>query len=319
MPDPLLLPSELKKSAQEMLSQPELFDSELDYFELGESYFLRRFKRALELTGSRVMPPIISLIAATLIGVYQGQAFATIWAGVISGLIVLVVGLILILTFNYLFSAPKKLDDTLRENLRAAKAQLEEERRKAARAIALVEGHYKTAFDQLQRIGVTFEVSTAIRESTVLLTDPGDTEDWRDATAFCLQAKLFVRYWNDNPDPVRIHGFRFSIVNNVAGTEVELTSLLMPPVFRPPGATENHYFLGFMLAANDLTEHYYHQFSFNVPTDCALSTDKDSYLRVTMNAGKQNPFSVDLDVKWRQEKECFATVSIRKPAAKLKE
>jgi len=301
---------ELKKSAQEILSEPELFDSEFDYFELGEPYFLRRIKCALSLTGGRVMWAVIGLTASTL---------ATVWSGFLSGFLTLLTALALYFLWNFFFPAPKKMDDTLRENLRAAKAQLEEERHKAARAIAVVAGHYKTAFDQLQRIGVTFEVSTAIRESTVLLTDPGDTEDWRDATAFCLEAKLFVRYWNDNPDPVRIHGFRFSIVNDVAGTEVELTSLLMPPVFRPPGATENHYFLGFMLAANELTEHYYHQFSFNVPTNCALSTNRDSYLRVTMDAGKQNPYSVDLDVKWRQERECFATVSIRKPAAKLKE
>ena len=101
MPDAMLPPSEVKKAAEAILSKPDLFDSEFGYFELGESYSLRRLKCSLELSRSRVMPPIISLIIVALVGVYQGQAFAAIWAGIIASVIVLIIGLFLILAFNY--------------------------------------------------------------------------------------------------------------------------------------------------------------------------------------------------------------------------
>ena len=162
-----------------------------------------------------------------------------------------------------------------------------------------------------KRVKVTFEVSTAIWESTILLTDSGDTEDWRDATVFVMEAKLFIRYFNDDMNPVRIHRFRLSICNDETGSEYAFEPGFIRPVFREPDATENHYFVGFVIPGNTLTDHYYHQFSFDVPPECALSVDRNSYLRVTLDAAKQDPYSVDLDVPWNAARRGDATISIR--------
>jgi len=162
-----------------------------------------------------------------------------------------------------------------------------------------------------KRVKVTFEVSTAIWESTVLLTDSGDTEDWRDATVFVMEAKLFIRYFNDGMNPVRIHGLRLSIRNDETGIEYTFKPGFMPPVFREPDATENHYFVGFVIPGNKLTDHYYHQFSFDVLPECALSLDRNSYLRVTLDAAKQDPYAVDLSVPWNAARRGHATISIR--------
>jgi hypothetical protein len=313
MPDPPLpQPLEVKKSTQEILSEPELFDSEFGYFELGESYFLRRLKCAFQLAGGRIVPPIIALIVAALLGFYGGQAFAAIWAGIISGIVTLAIGLILIILYHYLIPAPKKLDETLGQNLRAAKQQLIEERRKAARAVALVEDNYRKCYEQLYRRAIIFEVFTEIWESEVLLTDSGQTEDWRDADTFILEAKLHIRYINDDIEPVRVHNLRLSIIDDVTGTKYPLDKHFIRHNVRPPDDQENYYFIGFMVGGKEQTGLYFHSFSLEVTPECALAVDKDSYLRITMDAGKQDPYSVDLEVNWRAARKGLTKVSIRK-------
>src|SRR5882672_4935750 len=108
--------STLKKSAQEILAEPELFDSELDYFELGESYSLRRFKCAFGLTGGKIVWSVIGLLAAAG-GLVGGHAWDSIFRGIASGLVTLSIAYAMFLLVNYLIFAPKQLDDTLRENL----------------------------------------------------------------------------------------------------------------------------------------------------------------------------------------------------------
>lgn len=163
-----------------------------------------------------------------------------------------------------------------------------------------------------KRVKLKFEVSTETWESTVCLTDPGDTEDWRDATAFCLDAKLFVRYVNEDAHPIRVHELRLSIRNDATGKEYTLTpGYLMRPVFRAPDGEENHPFVGFMIPGHALTGYYHHQFFYDVPRECALTVDENSYLRVTLDAGKQDPYWVDLDVPWWAARTGHPTVSIR--------
>ena len=81
MPDPLVVlhPSEVKKAAQTVLSQSELSDSEFGYFGLGEIYFLERLKRAFSLTGSRIVWPIITVMATAVVGLYSGITRDSVW------------------------------------------------------------------------------------------------------------------------------------------------------------------------------------------------------------------------------------------------
>ncbi|HYX29843.1 MAG TPA: hypothetical protein VE863_14985 [Pyrinomonadaceae bacterium] len=314
MSNSLLDPSAARKGAQEILSEPELFDSELGYFELGESYFLRRLKFALQLTftGGRIVAPIIAIIVAALFGFHEGKAFATIWAGIISGLVTLATGVILIILYHYLIPAPKKLDEILRENLKAAKQQLIEERRKGARAVALVDENYRKCYEQLHKRAIIFEVSTEIWESQVCLTDSGQTEDWRDADTFILEGKFHIRYINDDIEPIRVHNLRLSIIDSQAGTEFALNKHFIHASVTPPDQQENYYFIGFMVGAKEQTGWYFHTYFVEVPVECALAVDEDYYLRITMDAGKQAPYSVDLKVPWRAARKGFTRVSIRK-------
>jgi hypothetical protein len=165
--------------------------------------------------------------------------------------------------------------------------------------------------------GVEFEISTTIRNSTVLLTDPGDTEDWRAAAAFQLEAKLFVRFFNDALEAARLYGLRLSIVNDSASKEWPLTFHLIPPNFRRPNAEENEYFQGLMVPGKELTDWYFFEFWLDVPKDCALSVDDNCYLRVSMDAGKQDTKTIDLRVPWRAARRGAVDVRNRDPNAEI--
>jgi hypothetical protein len=303
MSNSLIASSEARKAARGILSEPELFDSELGYFESGEPYFIRRLKCTFELTRSRVVPPLITLLATALIGILTGISLDSVWRGAYTGVIALFVGLLLSVLFNYVFAAPKNMDDILRGNLKAAKSQLVEERHKAVRAVAVIERHYQSYTEKSQPKSVEFEVSTIIRNSTVLLTDSGDTDDWRDAVAFCLEAKLFVRFYNNDHEGARIRDLRLSIVNEATGKEWPLSLHIIPPTFQKPDAQENEYFQGFVVGGKVLTGYHYFQFYMDVPKNCALSVDKNHYLRVSMEAGQQDTCVIDLIVPWKAARQ----------------
>lgn len=207
--------------------------------------------------------------------------------------------------------ANKKTVDDLTISHQTEIASLKEGQKQFADSLSAQVRLLQEEIVESKRVKVTFEVSTAIWVSTVLLTDSGDTEDWRDATVFVMEAKLFIRYFNDDKNPIRIHGLRLSIRNDETGTEYTFKPGFMPPVFREPDATENHYFVGFVIPGNTLTDHYYHQFWFDVPPECALSLDRNWYLRVTLDAAKQDPYAVDLDVPWNAARRGDTPTSIR--------
>src|SRR5262249_358397 len=157
-----------------------------------------------------------------------------------------------IFTFH-LFLSPRDLDKAKQEKI----AKLNEQIRLLQREIA-----------ESKRVKVVCEISTKIWESAVLLTDPGDTEDWRDATGFFLEAKLFIRYRSDDAGPILIKDLKLSIRNDVTGKEYALTSSSLRPIYREPNGTENRYFVGFMIPGKELTDYWFHQFQFDVSREC---------------------------------------------------
>lgn len=173
------------------------------------------------------------------------------------------------------------------------------------------------ALEKLKRRGVEFEVSTMIRNSTVLLTEPGDAENWRDAVVHHLEAKLFIRFYNNEPEPIRVDGLSLSIINDTTGKEWPLTLHIMPPNFRRPNAQDNEYFQGLMVGAKEMTDWYFFQYWMDIPKDCALSVDKDCYLRVSMDARQPDSCFVDLKVHWKAARKREFSVSNRNPDVEI--
>ena len=312
----VLDPLEVKKSAQEILSEPELFDSEFGYFELAESYFLRRLKCAFSLIWSRLMPLIITLIVSALVGIYEGQAFATIWAGIVSGIVVLIVGLILILTFHYLFSAPKQMDDTLRGNLEAARKQLLEEKRKAVRAVSVVEANYIKCFDELLRLmehKLTFEVDTEPFRSQVRLNRFDDNNDDVDdplTRTYSLEAELRIRFRNADASTRGVTALKLSIVTKAGRPGQQLSSEIVPLTIQHPNESNKNRFTGLRVEGSDTTVFYVFVFHVNLPTECASSLDGNSFLRITMEATRQDPLWLEYAAPWKRAEADGKYVSI---------
>ena len=168
-----------------------------------------------------------------------------------------------------------------------------------------------------EKRGVEFEVSTMIRNSTVLLTDPGDTEDWPDAVVHHLDAKLFIRFYNNASEAIRVDGLRLSIINDATSNEWPLTLHILPPNFRRPNAQDNEYFQGLVVGGKEMTDWYFFEYWMDVPKDCALSVDKDCYLRVSMDARQQDTYFVDLRVPWNAARKRDVHVSNRNPDAEI--
>lgn len=306
--------SEVRKSAQDILAEPELFDSELDYFELGESYSLRRFTRALGLTGDRMMWALVGLITVAF-SISGGYAWASIWAGIVSGLVTLLATGGLYFLVNYLFVAPQKMDRELRENLRAAKKQLAEERFKAARAVGTIEAHYGAYFDQLRRLQehkAIFLLDIYPGRNTVHV---GSLEEEPDALAYNLDAKLQMSFMNRDVDSVLIEKMFLSIVTE-AGDELRLSEEW--PVQWESNSFQNTEFKGFHIpASHPASEDYWLRFMVDIPYDCAKSLDAKSFLRVSMVAARQDRYFVDLVINWKAAKRGDSSIiSFRETAEK---
>lgn len=163
---------------------------------------------------------------------------------------------------------------------------------------------------EIRRIKLTFEVLTQIWNSKVCLSDPGDTEDYRDATTFFLTAQLWLRFYNDDSEAVRLHDISLSIVTT-SGSEQPLSTHITPVNVHEPDAEGNTYFVPFVISGKDQTKPYFFRFFVDVPRECALAVDKDSFLRVTIDAGEQDTYFVDLTVPWRAAREGDTDVSLR--------
>jgi hypothetical protein len=150
---------------------------------------------------------------------------------------------------------------------------------------------------------------TEIWNSKVSLDDPGDTEDYRDAYAFFLTAELQLRFYNDDLHPIRVRDIWLTIVT--PSGPVPLSKHINNPIMQNPGAESTEYFTPFVISGKEQTKPIYFRFFVDVPREIALTVDKNFFLRVTMKAGTQDPYSVDVNVPWRAARESATDVSIR--------
>ena len=314
MPNQLIVldPPEVKKSAQEVLSESELSDSEFGYFGLGEIYFLERLKRAFSLTWSRIVWPIVTVIATAVVGIYSGVTRDSVWRGAVSGLIVLVVGLVIIFVMNWLFSAPKQMDEELRGNLGAAKMQILEERRKGERAVDLVVSRYRDCYDRLQgeqERTLKFELNTTASGSQVYLNR--DNEEELDAIpVYHFGAHLLIRYHNDDTQIRTVRNVLLSLVT-VSGDEYPLTTNIVEPTLHHPGAPNASPFTTLMVQGSETTVYYVQEFLVAVPPECANLLKDDSFLRIAMDATRQERSFKDFAVNWGRAREGNVSITLR--------
>lgn len=184
----------------------------------------------------------------------------------------------------------------------------QEEKERLNEQIALL----KEEIAESKRAKLTFEVLTEIWNSKVSLDDPGDTEDYRDATTFFLTAELFLRFYNDDLHPIRLKKDIGLTIITPSGP-VPLSKHINPPNMQKSGVGDTTYFTGFVIPGKEQTEPIFFRFFVDVPRETALSVDKNSFLRVTIKAGTQDPYSVDVNVPWRASRKRAADVTIRPP------
>lgn len=238
----------------------------------------------------------MELIASTIAGIIvAGVTSGFSWAGAFYG-VVTFLGVLLLAFVIHLLLSPSALD----------KGRQEEKQRLLER----INGQ-EQEIAELRKNNLTFEVLTEIWNSKVSLDDPGDTEDYRDAYAFFLTAELFLRFFNDDLHPIRLTKDIWLAIITPSGP-VPLKHL-NKPTMQKSGVGDTTYFTGFVIPGKEQTEPIFFRFFVDVPRQTALSVDKNSFLRVTMKAGTQDPYSVDVDVPWRAARKRSTDVSIRPP------
>jgi hypothetical protein len=235
--------------------------------------------------------PIASTFAALLVAWLKTGSFWVAGAWAFAAFAAFMILAILLETFL----APRALD----------KARREEKGRLAEQISGL-----QHAIIELTKNQLTFEVLTEIWNSKVSLDDPGDTEDYRDATTFFLTAELFLRFYNDDLHPTRLEKDIGLTIITPSGP-VPLSKHINPPTMKKSGIGDNTYFTGFVIPGKEQTEPIFFRFFVDVPRETALSVDKNSFLRVTIKAGTQDPYSVDVNVPWRAARKRATDVSIR--------
>ncbi len=146
---------------------------------------------------------------------------------------------------------------------------------------------------------LTFMLDTYPGRSRVQVDDNG-LEDESDATAYCLSATLQLSFMNIDINPVLISKMSLSIVT---ASEEELLLPEFWPVTWQSNTFESTYFRGFSVpASHPPSDDYWFKFVVDVRYECAKSLDPKSFLRVTMDAARQDPYLVDLVINWKAAK-----------------
>jgi hypothetical protein len=144
-----------------------------------------------------------------------------------------------------------------------------------------------------------FMLDTYPGRSRVQVDDNG-LEDESDKTAYCLSATLQLSFVNTDINPVLIKTMSLSIVT--ASEEEVLLPEFCPATWRS-NTFESTYFRGFSVpASHPPSDDYWFKFVVDVPYECAKSLDPKSFLRVTMDAARQDLYFVDLVINWKAAK-----------------
>jgi hypothetical protein len=306
MPDPLIVldPSQVKKSGREILSERGLSDSELGNLEPGAPYWGARFKRARQLSRGRIVWSVCGLLAAVVGSIYTGATWKNALPGLAVGVGTLLVAWLMYFLFNYLFIAPLKMDA-------AAKQQIQEERRKGERAVGLVLDNYEKCFGALQGQKhplLNFEVDTTPSGSQVYLNRDNE-EDLDAIPIYNLRAHLLIRYRNDDKEARGVKGILLSIVS-ASGQERQLKEI-EAPTLRHPKESNASVFAGLKVQGSDTTEYYVQGYLVEVPRECAESLGDDSFLRITMDAMRQEPSFKDFEVNWTRARKDSVPITLR--------
>jgi hypothetical protein len=156
---------------------------------------------------------------------------------------------------------------------------------------------------ELRKWRVKFEVDTKIFRSTVCL---GANDD---ETAYCLIARLGIRFRNYDGVPLLVDNLSLSIVTPLG--EEPLSSDFIETSLKNPDSEGSTYFNGISVPGGSVTGCYLFDYNLNVPRSCAESVDENSFLRATMQAGAQDQYSTDLDVDWRAARKGNTEVTLR--------
>lgn len=147
----------------------------------------------------------------------------------------------------------------------------------------------------------TFVLDIYPGRSTVSTVNVDSLDDEPEPGAYVLDARLQVSFMNRDISPVLISEMSLSIVT--ASTDEPISLPLVMPVTWQSNSFENAYFRGLTVpASHPPSEDYWIKFTVSIPIDLARSLDSKHFLRVSMEAARQNTYFVDLVINWKAVK-----------------
>jgi hypothetical protein len=130
-------PPNWSEEIQRILSESDIWNPDLSYIEIDQSYSSRRWEYALDRLRERDKKEVI---AAVLLPIVAAIVSFVSWDSLLKSLgigLLTLIATLGVIFFLYWVAAPKELDDKLRGDLKATREQLAEEKRKLIR-IAMI-------------------------------------------------------------------------------------------------------------------------------------------------------------------------------------
>ncbi len=158
---------------------------------------------------------------------------------------------------------------------------------------------------------LVFEVDGAFRSRVKLerYDDNNDAVDDPMTRTYSLDGDLRIRFKNADALSRGVTALEFSIVSS-SRSKQPLTYFLLPLTIQHPEDSEKREFLSLRVEGSDTTVWYAFVFSVVLPTECALSLDKSSLLRITMRATRQEPIFLDYRAPWKRAYGEFVPIGL---------
>ena len=156
---------------------------------------------------------------------------------------------------------------------------------------------------ELTRHKLTFEVDTN-EQSAVTISHFTQLNGFEESYGWRIRPQLKMRFINHDVHPVTVLGMKMSLVRHDEGGAENVISLNIFHLSVMQAINMNEIeFKTLLVNGADVTPHYWFWFFLNVSDEQVKDIDSSYCLRVTMEATRQPPYSVDLYADWKESRK----------------